>query len=823
MGTNCTTLKKRVTSHKQNITQETDNYTPEIKRDSEPKKSTKLSETEKSAIISSLQKTSIFADLSEYDFKEFFKALSIITIPANRYIFHQGSFGTEFFIIQSGSVEVIVDKKRKGVLNNQDCFGELALLSDSTRKASIRTLQKSSFWVLRQESFLEIIKRIRKQNFDKILTKLVSLKPFSSLSENRIESLALSAVVQKFRDNEFIIREGEKGQFLYILINGVVKLLKNGKEVAVIREEGEIFGENALLTGSLRIASCVSYGKTELFSFEKKVIEDVLGVDFKQVLLKSIAKWAIRGEPFLSFLNNTNIDRMIDELIFNEFGESEVVFRPRDDEKGIFIVCTGEVESNNSNSHALKPYNVVGFGNQLTMKLENCGYIAKKYSIIAEISLELFKKVTGIDVSSFRISLETLNFLKNITLFNQFSLESLRKIAENARKVKFQKNEKIFDNGDQSNSLFLVVSGIIHIVANRKVVRILSKREYFGERTLNESNRSASALSYSDSELLEVQKSTLLSLPEKKYMKLEVERKLLHQSEVDIINLMVIFKYAQYSSSRVFVKVQHNRMEETYTLVLISKSSLKSKDDCESLVQEKEIQVLLDHHLILKLVKASRHYSYLLFITENIPGDLLKNYLPVSETYSKILTIFLCSLLEYLHDKDIIYRDLNPQNILISTKGIPYLFNFRNSKIVSQRTYSKVGNYFYMAPEMILARGYSKSVDYWALGVILHELIYGILPFDIENDDSAPVVNLKIIKEKNWKVKGKFEAANQVIEQLLTVANKRFGCDDIRNSCWMGNMNWDEVLMKNEIDERPNVSAGRGSKVQMTIERFMEV
>lgn len=816
MGARCSKLKKNRGSINESITQESEYNLIE-----QNKETTKLTKSEKAIIIASLHKTSIFADLNEYDFQQFFKAFKTYFVPAGQFIFHQGSFGTEFFIVQSGSVEVLVGNKRKGILYKEDCFGELALLSDSTRKASIRTLQKSSFWVLSQESFLQVVKSIRIRNFDRILGKLVKIKLFSGLSESSVESLALSAIVQKFRDKEVIIKEGDNGQFMYILLEGVVKFFKNGQEIAKIKEEGEVFGENAILTGNPRIASCVSHGCSELVSLDKKVVETVLGKDFKSVILRCIAKLAIKNESNLNFLSKVHIDRITENLVFKEFKKDDVVFLPGTVKNGICIVCVGDVVSS---ENVLRPYDIVGINNLLLKKLDSFLYTAKSHTILAELDSESLKNVTGIEVSALNTSLETLNFLRNITLFKQFSLESLTKIAKSAVKSQYNKKQLIFTTGDQSESLFIVLSGTIHIISSEQIVRILSKKEYFGERTFKESKRSASAISNSASELLQIPKAVLLNLPERKYMNQEIERKFLHQNDVDFKNMTVLFKYSQPWGSRVHLKVKHNgKKKGIYTLVLVPHSSLKSKKDCENLVHERQIQVLLDHHLIQKLVKATRNDSYILFFTEHIPGALLKNFLPVSEKYAKILIIFLCSLLDYLHNKNIIYRDLNPENILINPKGLPHLFNFKHSKIVEQRTYTKIGNYFYMAPEMILARGYSKSVDFWALGVILHEMIYGTLPFGIEPDDTAPVAFMKIIKNNNWKAEGKFEAANQVIGQLLTVANQRHGSDEVRNSSWMGSLDLDQILMSDEVENRPCVGNEKGSKLVIFLERFIEV
>jgi cGMP-dependent protein kinase len=69
-------------------------------------------------------------------------------------------------------------------------------------------------------------------------------------------------------------------------------------------------------------------------------------------------------------------------------------------------------------------------------------------------------------------------------------------------------------------------------------------------------------------------------------------------------------------------------------------------------------------------------------------------------------------MLKYLHNLNIIYRDLKPENIMIDEHGYPKLIDFGSSKIITGRTYSLLGTPHYMAPEVILGKGYSFKSDY---------------------------------------------------------------------------------------------------------------
>lgn len=86
--------------------------------------------------------------------------------------------------------------------------------------------------------------------------------------------------------------------------------------------------------------------------------------------------------------------------------------------------------------------------------------------------------------------------------------------------------------------------------------------------------------------------------------------------------------------------------------------------------------------------------------------------------------------LGYLHKKRIAHRDIKPENILLDTKGYAHLSDFN---IAAQFTphhpliWSKAGTMAYMAPEILARKGYSTSVDWWSLGIVTFELLFGMV------------------------------------------------------------------------------------------------
>mmetsp|Transcript_29488 Transcript_29488/g.5330 ORF Transcript_29488/g.5330 Transcript_29488/m.5330 type:complete len:134 (+) Transcript_29488:179-580(+) len=133
--------------------------------------------------------------------------------------------------------------------------------------------------------------------------------------------------------------------------------------------------------------------------------------------------------------------------------------------------------------------------------------------------------------------------------------------------------------------------------------------------------------------------------------------------------------------------------------------------------------------MILKLFRTYKDHQRVYFLTEYINGTDLLEAMRVLETFSeeagKIYFACLLIIFQYLHKHNIIYRDLKPENIMIDEYGFPKLIDFGSAKIINGRTFTIIGTPHYMAPEIILGKGYSQSADIWSMGIILYELVIG--------------------------------------------------------------------------------------------------
>jgi serum/glucocorticoid-regulated kinase 2 len=111
-------------------------------------------------------------------------------------------------------------------------------------------------------------------------------------------------------------------------------------------------------------------------------------------------------------------------------------------------------------------------------------------------------------------------------------------------------------------------------------------------------------------------------------------------------------------------------------------------------------------------------------------GDLLKVERKFSEARAKVYMAEMILAIEHLHSLGIIFRDLKPDNILIDEDGHLKLADFGLAKeMEDERTYTFCGTTSYLPPEMLGKLGHGKTLDWYLLGVLLHEMLTGAPPY----------------------------------------------------------------------------------------------
>ena len=146
-------------------------------------------------------------------------------------------------------------------------------------------------------------------------------------------------------------------------------------------------------------------------------------------------------------------------------------------------------------------------------------------------------------------------------------------------------------------------------------------------------------------------------------------------------------------------------------------------------------------------------------------------YFPVSTAL--FFSAEIVSAFSYLHSLNIVYRDLKPENILLDKAGHVVITDFGFAKKVPDRTWTLCGTPEYLAPEIIQSKGHNKAVDWWALGILIYEMLAGYPPFWDENTN---VIYEKIVEgEIAWHTQVEGLAKDMISKLLEKDSTKRLG------------------------------------------------
>lgn len=151
-------------------------------------------------------------------------------------------------------------------------------------------------------------------------------------------------------------------------------------------------------------------------------------------------------------------------------------------------------------------------------------------------------------------------------------------------------------------------------------------------------------------------------------------------------------------------------------------------------------------------------------------------------------------------------REVKPDSFMVCLNGYLKAIDFGIAKLMqnpnkqksenTNKTFTFVGTPHYMAPEIIMGKGYSYLVDIWSLGIVLYEFLSGYVPFGEDMDD--PNMIYKEIAQKDLTFPDYFRDKNarKLIEQLLNrTPEKRIenSISELKTNVWFSNFDWNRI------------------------------
>ncbi|KAL6724576.1 hypothetical protein Aduo_019455 [Ancylostoma duodenale] len=245
---------------------------------------------------------------------------------------------------------------------------------------------------------------------------------------------------------------------------------------------------------------------------------------------------------------------------------------------------------------------------------------------------------------------------------------------------------------------------------------------------------------------------------------------------------------------------KHRRTGQHFALKILNIHKVIKTRQVEHVHNEKKVLNQLEHPFIVKLISTDMDDTNLYMIMEFIPGGELFSYLRASRVFSNAMSRFyaaeiVCAL-EYIHGKNIVYRDLKPENLMLCRDGHIKMADFGFAKELRDRTYTLCGTPEYLAPESLANKGHNKAVDWWALGILIYEMMAGRPPFRGNNTseiyDSIMEHKLKFPRSFNL-------VAKDIVKKLLEIDRTlRLGCmkngvRDVLDHKWFQKIDWEDL------------------------------
>ncbi|XP_043269541.1 atypical protein kinase C isoform X2 [Venturia canescens] len=264
--------------------------------------------------------------------------------------------------------------------------------------------------------------------------------------------------------------------------------------------------------------------------------------------------------------------------------------------------------------------------------------------------------------------------------------------------------------------------------------------------------------------------------------------------------------------------VELKRTKRIYAMKVIKKALVTDDEDIDWVQTEKHVfETASNHPFLVGLHSCFQTPSRLFFVIEFVRGGDLMFHMQrkhrLEEDHARFYAAEISLALNFLHQKGIIYRDLKLDNVLLDHEGHVKLTDYGMCKEgvrEGDTTATFCGTPNYIAPEILRGEDYGFSVDWWALGVLLYEMLAGRSPFDIAGASENPDQNtedylFQVILQKTIRIPRSLSVkAASVLKGFLSKNPlERLGCSrgssaflDIVSHPFFKAIDWDMLEQK---------------------------
>lgn len=546
---------------------------------------------DKDMILHALNNHFIFTSLTDEDKEVVAETMQLYVFDSGKCVFEQDKPSKSYYVVKYGVLEVTVNGRRVSKIHTGEGFGELALLHDNPRSATVKTLEKSAMWGIERPNFRRVIEEMNTKIYEQnreFLEKVPLLQPLSSQQK---DSLAASLVSCKYSTGEKIITEGDEGMHLYIIREGSVSVQKGTKEIKRLHT-GEFFGEMTLLYKIPRQASCVAVdGAVKCVALSREDLQKALGNQLTEIIEKNTILDALNKSPKLYYLSKDQKESILRELVPQVYKPGDVVISNQSlCQAKLYIVITGRLNYARTSQVFAEKGDCVG-DEFVTLKGQDQAryeddIIAAGDVKIGELTKHHFENSIRGKYKDVVKENAAMNVLRRVYLFSSLDSKTLKDLFSMIDIKKYSDGEYIFKEGDPCENVYIVKRGKINVIKHSKIVRTISKHDYIGERgILFDSSTSASCIADGNVSLWIISKNNFIQILNEK-MRLQLLHRIKMQDEKSqLADLEMIKRIGRGVFSRVYL-ARVRGTNRLYALKVIPKRKI------ELLVIQEHIKVI---------------------------------------------------------------------------------------------------------------------------------------------------------------------------------------------------------------------------------------
>uniref|UniRef100_A0A663LWD6 cGMP-dependent protein kinase n=1 Tax=Athene cunicularia TaxID=194338 RepID=A0A663LWD6_ATHCN len=219
--------------------------------------------SEKKLITDALNKNQFLKRLEPHQIRDMVECMYERTFQQESYVIRQGEPGNQIFVLKEGSLEVFQQNKLLSSIPEWTAFGELAILYNCTRTASVKAITNAKTWALDREVFQNIMRVTAQTRQEQYRSFLRSVSLLKNLPEDKLAKIMDCLEVEYYDKGDYVIREGEEGNTFFIIAKGkviVTQSTANHSQPQLIKNlhKGDYFGEKALISDDVRSANVIA-------------------------------------------------------------------------------------------------------------------------------------------------------------------------------------------------------------------------------------------------------------------------------------------------------------------------------------------------------------------------------------------------------------------------------------------------------------------------------------------------------------------------------------------------------------------------------------